>query len=470
MEGGTVFANEGGYTYIAYEYQPGTSIYLYGSGNYIPSTSTDFGTGQTNTQTLLDPSITNISASNNQLLYVIQQEINGYSDWFVPSKDELQRVFDFTNVASYSSSYYLTSSQDGCTSSYRIMRPDGSSACAFSNYYSIIVRKIPSERDVLQFDNNSPITVGAFQTFLPQETFVDGDPEIGADYGGGEVFYKDNDYVYVAHELSSTINFDWYATSTSSAFGTGYENTQKILQASSTTSTARIEGLLRQPINGYDDWFIPSSEELLMVFDSTDQGTRTLSWYWTSSTGSCSNGDYTQHTPNGATTCEDYNDYDFLIVVRRIPRETAYTADDNDFVTVGFLLNKIAELEAKIEALTLPAIGSEAGGGIVFAHDGSDVYVAYEYNPGSTYRYNYYNSPASNPITFGSGASNSQKILAESSSTTSTSYIEGILRSTVNGYNDWFIPSIAELQSVFTNTDIGGATSNYYWSSSHDTS
>ncbi len=474
--GGTVFAKYNGYHYIAYEY---TTANLRISAHYSTWTATAaFGQGQSGTQQVFDGA--NAEDYSLTVENIVKNERpQGYDDWFIPSRDELQSVFDNTSVGS--SQYYWTITNTGMSTYYSLLlHRDGytSSGRVYDQYYrTILVRKVIPTEEIIQYDDNSTLTVGALQTYLPQLNYVN-DPAIGDDFGGGKVFNIDDDYVYVAY-MGNTNNYllgNNTAWTSGAAVGDGYNNTQSLFQTNGTENSSSYweyyftrQASYTSMFNNQTDWYIPSSGELELIFSTVASGNLSTSTYYVSST-SCSTGavrvySYTGATGNSSYCVSSSNDYYRTVPVRRIPRETGYTADDNDFVTVGFLLDKIAELEAKLDLLTV-AVGDERGGGTVFAISGGDVYVAYEYNPGGAYYFADYTTTTS--TAFGSGYSNTQNILA-ANSTTSTSYIEGILRTTINGHNDWFIPSKSELQSIFDNTDITSSSSNYYWTSSRGT-
>lgn len=481
--GGTVFANQGGYAYIYYQYNPGNAYYMYPTANGF-STAVTFGSGYDNSQQMKNATST---TSTSYMAYNIKTSINGFSDWFIPSYDELKSLFQSINLPNYSSNYYWTSSWSNCGAHvFKVIRDsDLAETCVnySSSAYVILVRRVSITSEEIQYADNSTLTVGALKNYLPVVT-QDPAQAIGSSFGGGKVFANDDNYTYVAYYYNSSYYLGNNTVWTSgTAVGDGYANTQSLFQTNSTESNSSYweyymsrQSSYASMFNNQTDWYIPSSGELELIFQNlgTSLSLTTGTYYLSSSQGTCSTGQERLYYYGGGTSyslqgCYNSENSSYRTVfVRRVPRTTTITADDNDFVTVGFLLERIAELEAKIEAITVPAIGTVVNGGTVFYTSGSDVYVAYEYNPGSTYYYNYYTS-AANPTTFGSGYSNTQNIIAAGGNPGS-SYIEGIVTTTINGYSDWFIPSSAELQTVFTKTDIGGTTSNYYWSSSHDTS
>jgi hypothetical protein len=78
-------------------------------GTFVTGTSIAFGTGQANTTAIVNSCPTNGIAAR----ICDQLELNGFSDWFLPSKDELnlmyqnlhmQKLGDFSNFLYWSSS------------------------------------------------------------------------------------------------------------------------------------------------------------------------------------------------------------------------------------------------------------------------------------------------------------------------------------------------------------------------------
>jgi hypothetical protein len=110
-EGGIIFYLDGtgehGLIAATGDQSPGTVWGCFGTA--IGSTGTAIGKGQVNTQAIINLCSTVGIAP--QICYFMV--MNGYSDWFLPSKDELNQMFiqknvigGFTNIAYWSSSEY----------------------------------------------------------------------------------------------------------------------------------------------------------------------------------------------------------------------------------------------------------------------------------------------------------------------------------------------------------------------------
>jgi hypothetical protein len=113
---------------------------------------------------------------------------------------------------------------------------------------------------------------------------------IGLNWGGGIVFYIDNTGYHglIASPIDNGIDVSWGGDSTwiggtSENIGTGQANTTAILKGCSQAGiAARICNDLIQ--NGYDDWFLPSLDELLEMYSHKDViGGFDISFYWSSS-------------------------------------------------------------------------------------------------------------------------------------------------------------------------------------------
>ncbi|MEI7981110.1 MAG: DUF1566 domain-containing protein, partial [Bacteroidota bacterium] len=116
---------------------------------------------------------------------------------------------------------------------------------------------------------------------------------IGSTYGGGIIFYLDgtgqHGLIAATNDQSSGAEWGCIGTligGTSTAFGTGQANTAAIVNGCSTAGiAARICNDL--VLNGYDDWFLPSKEELNhLSLQKTVVGGFTSDYYWSSSEAS----------------------------------------------------------------------------------------------------------------------------------------------------------------------------------------
>jgi hypothetical protein len=144
---------------IAYIYVPGDNGYVAGqihgliatstnqstsvqwgcSGTSIAGTSTTLGAGLANTTAIVNGCSTTTIAARlcNNLVS------GGYSDWYLPSRDELRKLYlNRFSVGGFSNVSYWSSSQVGSTTAYSINFSTGASSSASSKTSSLYVRAI----------------------------------------------------------------------------------------------------------------------------------------------------------------------------------------------------------------------------------------------------------------------------------------------------------------------------------------
>jgi hypothetical protein len=130
---------------------------------------------------------------------------------------------------------------------------------------------------------------------------------IGKNYQGGIIFYIDNSgkhgLIAAPTDQSMGIQWcndcyfenDWHDVvrigATGKAFGTGQANTRAIINSQNTGSDAAklCDDLV---LNGYDDWYLPSKDELNLMYQNIGQGASgalknrggfASNYYWSSS-------------------------------------------------------------------------------------------------------------------------------------------------------------------------------------------
>ena len=117
--------------------------------------------------------------------------------------------------------------------------------------------------------------------------------EIGAAFQGGIVFYIDETGEHgLVVALEDLGQFEWgcYGTGISAAaIGAGYQNTLDIVAGCSDTPIAASEALAYES-GGYSDWYLPSKDELLEMYNTIGNGSSegniggfSNSLYWSSS-------------------------------------------------------------------------------------------------------------------------------------------------------------------------------------------
>jgi hypothetical protein len=129
---------------------------------------------------------------------------------------------------------------------------------------------------------------------------------------GGTIFYVNlsatDGWRYLeAAPASTEVKAAWSVTGatakTRDDIGAGKQNTQAIIDLIANGQNCRAAMLCENLVSGgYDDWFLPSKNELNLMFVYLKErgiGGFKEDWYWSSSDGSRNNGAWTQHFSNG---------------------------------------------------------------------------------------------------------------------------------------------------------------------------
>ena len=137
---------------------------------------------------------------------------------------------------------------------------------------------------VKSYATNSVVTAYGDQVSFSTIAFA-----VGQSFGGGIIFYIDgtgqHGLISATTDQSTAAQWGCFAVSipgTSMALGTGQANTTLIVNACSETGiAARI--CYDLSLNGYDDWFLPSKDELDQMYSQrTVIGGFTNNFYWSS--------------------------------------------------------------------------------------------------------------------------------------------------------------------------------------------
>jgi hypothetical protein len=171
----------------------------------------------------------------------------------------------------------------------------------------------------LTFYDNEPKVILASAPMNTSVTYKVGDKGPA----GGTIFYvnlSDTDgWRYLeAAPASTEMKAAWSVTGatakTRDDIGAGKQNTQAILDLIATGQNCRAAMLCENLVSGgYDDWFLPSKNELNLMFVYLKErgiGGFKEDWYWSSSAGS-GNGVWTQRFSDGVQTGDgSYSSYD----------------------------------------------------------------------------------------------------------------------------------------------------------------
>ena len=330
---------------------------------------------------------------------------------------------------------------------------------------------------------------------------------IGDEISGGIVFYVDSTgekgLIVAKESLTNNGNILWasensylpYNLVQDSCMGSGLGNTISI-----ESSVSFASACLSYEVDGFDDWFLPSINELEKIFENLEPISDLFYTYFSSSAQYYSStiGDY----DNGlglyiCSTFEDccpyfvissstygYNTSDFA-QVRPIKAYGNWILGCTDSLACNYTPEanmsdgscEYAEFGYDCESNIIDieyVIGMEAHGGIVFFIDetGEHGLVANMWNLPGTYEWGCYeeNVDGADANIIGSGYQNTMDIINQGCIT----QFDGVTaaQATINfdsdGYNDWYLPSLYELTEMY---DKIGLNSNItdevvYWSSS----
>ena len=327
--------------------------------------ATCIGCGLQNTLdiALLNDSVCEYETTASQ---VVNLEYNGYSDWFLPSKDELQEMLysigmGTVNIGGLSGGYWASTngnvynfglgyisntndlfnynSQQPWTNKYRPIRAVGNwiegctnpyacnfnsevnlvnnSLCEFSSFYGDDTYMYDCEGTPICYDENAcnyytvdySLFSNQYSNFsaceYPEQGYdCDGNfiAQIGDIMEGGYLFYIDETGQHgLVAAMEDLGQFEWGCSGTyisgadGQAIGTGYQNTLDIVSGCSETPIAASEALAYES-GGYSDWYLPSKDELLEMYNTIGNGGPEgniggfeigyMPYYWSSSEGS----------------------------------------------------------------------------------------------------------------------------------------------------------------------------------------
>jgi hypothetical protein len=111
-----------------------TQSYQWGCSGTSISTSSSLGFGNSNTNNI----ISSCSSSSTAARYAYNLSLGGYSDWFLPSYNELLKISENGFLLNIANSFFWTSTQINSTTAYSVNPRTGSSA-SYSKTNSIFV-------------------------------------------------------------------------------------------------------------------------------------------------------------------------------------------------------------------------------------------------------------------------------------------------------------------------------------------
>ena len=249
----------------------------------------------------------------------------GYSDWFLPSRNELM---EFWGIVTGLSGYYWSSTEeeDYFVSPLEAYYTEWNSGAYTSSTFKnnlFNVRPIRAfgkwvygcmDEQACNFDINANFADNSCE-YPSLGVDCDGNiaPYVGMEAFGGIVFYVDETG---QHGLVAALNntegtYEWGCSEQNvtgaeeTLIGTGYQNTNDIVNANCISENGDISAAqiaLDYYSEGYNDWYLPSFDELKMIINTI---AKTINWdepgyfgqeyYWSS----------TEYNPYEARACQN---------------------------------------------------------------------------------------------------------------------------------------------------------------------
>ena len=181
----------------------------------------------------------------------------------------------------------------------------GCTVLTFPNYNSqATIDDFSCDKNSLDVYGCTDETTFTYQDFatIDNGTCIYRSPKVGDLAQGGIVFYVDetgqHGLVAAQEDLPGTYEWGCYSASVNGAdgqaIGTGYQNTLDIVNQGCATENGGItatQAALDAEINGYSDWYLPSKDELIEMYNTIGNGGSegniggfsSSPWYWSSS-------------------------------------------------------------------------------------------------------------------------------------------------------------------------------------------
>ena len=323
--GGIVFyVNETGDRGIVAANEDLPGVFEWGCNNiYFNGALNSFlGSGQLNTQEIINNNCTTQGTysydahgiESNSIGVIAAQKVTneiiaGYDDWYLPSKDELHHMYSsigqgssIDNIGNFQDNSYAYWSSTQIDEIHSWSMGFGTGEMGNGDKYG--VNKIRPIRafgnwtmgcmDTLACNYNADANMADGSCQYSQQGYdCDGNiiAEIGDIMEGGYLFYIDetgqHGLVAAMEDIEGTYEWGCYGTSISGAsgqnIGTGYQNTLDIVSGCSETPITASEALAYES-EGYNDWFLPSINELsTMITILENIISFSNNYYWSSS-------------------------------------------------------------------------------------------------------------------------------------------------------------------------------------------
>jgi hypothetical protein len=296
---------------VAYIYQPGDPGYIEGRPTGIIAQTTDItpgdiwgcygtvlgaigwsiGSGYYNTNKIMAACSDTRAAA--RLCRTEPTYANGYNDWHLPSRDELNKLnINQAAIGQFAEAVYWSSteadSQNAWTQSFYSITNGNQAAYSKSNSYRVrAVRTFYHSNTVQERLDRFQTPISIYNSGIPLDSLY------GKSYQGGLIAYLNTSTGagFVAAPTDQSTASEWGCTGTDipgadgMAIGTGAQNTIDI-EAGCTQANIAADICANLTLNYQSDWFLPSAEELNQLYLNLYQkgfGAFTGDWYWSSS-------------------------------------------------------------------------------------------------------------------------------------------------------------------------------------------
>ena len=250
---------------------------------------TAIGTGYRNTQAMVTQSSTADRAGTIARAY---RGPNNLSDWYLPSKNELNQLYiEKARIGGFWTEWYWSSSEVDATEAWPQYFGNGLQYGYFKTPL-VYVRPVRAFGGTLACADGGVCAVGdtgpgggkvfyvqASGTFACGATLASTCKYLEAAPTSGTAAWTDATY-----EWSGITNVAIGVAAQGTAIGTGYKNTQAMVTQSSTAERAATVTRAYGGPNSFTDWYLPSQDELNQLHTQrTTVGDLLTAYYWSSS-------------------------------------------------------------------------------------------------------------------------------------------------------------------------------------------
>ena len=426
---------------------------------------TAIGTGAQNTADIIAQG--NTDPDNSAAAYIDAYTHGGYSDWFLPSKDELNQLYlnlkYFNGV--FVSTIYHSSSESGAGTTFAQNFGGGGLLPSWNKYdtiYPIAIRSFtatgttPATGHVLTWDGSDWVNAGTPKTFLNDLEDVN----------------------VVSPSLNNIASWDsntgkWVKAKTAISLDGDPDNGDYSYMSLNTSS-----GL---SVNSGDGMSAQFTVDGIEVENSNDSSHFELDAVGNGLQITKSDGSHVYVRPNGITLGDAYHDY-VINPINATNRQTLkFTSDafgNGTFAPYTLRLDDADDVNIGVAY----AIGDTGpAGGVIFITPstvGNTTGEYFEAAPADSPSGRAWAQPAyvaeevtgANGTSIGSGQQNTADIIAQGNTDPTLSAAAYANSYTYGGFADWFLPSKDEILELYDVCEpLGGYLNNYYWSSSEGT-